>query len=59
MKKRLVLATILLLALSGCGSSEEYLIGRVVKLPDGRSVTCVTSSLDSRSGVSCDWETAK
>lgn len=27
-----------------------------VELPDGGTVVCVGSSMDSSSGISCDWE---
>lgn len=50
------------LALSGCSNGEntgaENTLVKVVPLPDGRTVTCV-SRLSASGGIDCDWASAK
>lgn len=56
-----VLALVVLLALSGCGRSLglESRSAEWVDLGDGTEVRCVIWKLANAGGISCDWENVR
>jgi len=57
--RRILAASAVLLALTGCAGNSIATRAIVQKLPDGRSVTCVIGTAGDAVAPSCDWGNAK
>lgn len=64
MKTRIIAITLLaMLTLSGCSSEQQgdraTPVPHIVKLADGRAVTCIVFKSGYAGGMSCDWDDTK